>query len=227
MNVGEGRNSEGNAERDSGPQGSGPKDFASRDNATQAPGVRNGDEKDQDNAQTVPAALATRDAEIAIFAAGCFWGTEEYFRRLPGVISTEVGYCGGAVEFPSYEDVCTGATGHAESLRIEFDPAKIGYRELLRHFFRMHDPTQRNRQGNDIGTQYRSAVFYVEDRQREAAQSLIAEMTAGGLYARPLTTQVVPATTFYSAEEYHQDYLRKHPGGYCHVNLALAAKPLD
>jgi len=225
MATGAGRDSGMNSGRDSGAQASGAKVFASRDGGAQD---NSGKEVGKGNANGVtPAPGAAPATEIAIFAAGCFWGTEEYFRRLPGVVSTEVGYCGGTAESPSYEDVCTGATGHAESLWIEYDPAKIGYRTLLRHFFRMHDPTQRNRQGNDIGAQYRSAIFYVGERQREAAEALIAEMTASGLYARPLATQVVPASIFYPAEEYHQDYLRKHPGGYCHVDIALAAKPLD
>jgi len=165
--------------------------------------------------------------QTAIFAAGCFWGTEEYFRRLPGVESTEVGYSGGTVANPSYEEVCTGTTGHAESLKIEFDPAKIGYVELLRHFFRMHDPTQKDRQGNDVGTQYRSVVFYQDEAQRQAALSLIAAMSKSGEYKKPIATELVKAMPFYSAEAYHQDYLRKNPGGYCHVDLSLAAKPLE
>ena len=166
-------------------------------------------------------------AETAVFAAGCFWGTEEYFRRLPGVLSTVVGYSGGTTVNPTYEEVCTGRTGHAESLKIEFDPARISYDDLLKHFFRMHDPTQKNRQGNDVGTQYRSVVFYQNEEQRKAAASLIASMTKSGKYSRPITTELVAAMPFYPAEEYHQDYLRKNPGGYCHVDLGLAAKPLE
>jgi methionine-S-sulfoxide reductase len=165
--------------------------------------------------------------ETAIFAAGCFWGTEEYFRRLPGVASTEVGYSGGTKADPSYQEVCTGKTGHAESLRIEFDPAVIGYEALLAHFFRMHDPTQKDRQGNDIGTQYRSVVFYKDEGQRAAAASFIAALAASGKYRKPIATSLEKAAPFYSAEEYHQDYLVKNPGGYCHVDLSLAAKPLD
>lgn len=165
--------------------------------------------------------------ETTVFAAGCFWGTEEYFRRLPGVLSAEVGYSGGTTPNPSYEEVCTGKTGHAESLKIEFDPAKISYLDLLRHFFRMHDPTQRNRQGNDVGSQYRSVVFYESEAQRESAKSLIASLAASGKYSRPIATELVAVMPFYSAEEYHQDYLRKNPGGYCHVDLGLAAKPLE
>jgi len=165
--------------------------------------------------------------ETAVFAAGCFWGTEEYFRRLKGVLSTEVGYSGGRTAKPTYQEVCTGSTGHAESLKIEFDPATISYKELLRHFFRMHDPTQRDRQGNDVGSQYRSVVFYQDESQRQAAQALIADMAKSGQYRKPIATEVVAAMPFYSAEEYHQDYLIKNPGGYCHVDLGLASKPLD
>lgn len=165
--------------------------------------------------------------ETAIFAAGCFWGTEEYFRRLAGVISTEVGYSGGTTANPTYGEVCTGKTGHAESLKIRFDPARISYTELLRHFFRMHDPTQKDGQGPDRGSQYRSVVFYETEEQRAAAESLIALLSKSGGYARPIATELVPAMPFYPAEDYHQDYLRKNPGGYCHVDLSLAGKPLD
>ncbi len=173
-----------------------------------------------------PAAGASQ-TETAIFAAGCFWGTEEYFRRLPGVLSTEVGYSGGTTANPTYKEVCTGKTGHAESLKIGFDPSKIAYRDLLRHFFRMHDPTQVDRQGNDVGSQYRSAVFYASEDQRKEAEALIVEMNASGSYGRPIATEVTKASPFYPAEDYHQDYLRKNPGGYCHVDLNLASRPLD
>ena len=167
------------------------------------------------------------ELETAVFGAGCFWGTEEYFRRLPGVVSTEVGYSGGTTANPTYQEVCTGKTGHAESLKLEFDPTKIRYEVLLRHFFRMHDPTQLNRQGADIGTQYRSVVFYSSEAQRSAALSLIAELEASGKYRKPIATLLVAAMPFYPAEGYHQDYLRKNPGGYCHVDLSLAAEPLE
>jgi len=174
-----------------------------------------------------PAAGAAARAETAIFAAGCFWGTEEYFRRLSGVLATDVGYSGGTTASPTYKEVCSGRTGHAESLKIEFDPAKIAYRDLLRHFFRMHDPTQVNRQGNDVGSQYRSAVFYASEDQRKEAESLISELNASGSYGKPIATEVTKASPFYPAEDYHQDYLRKNPGGYCHVDLNLASRPLD
>lgn len=182
---------------------------------------------------TAPAAAAKAAAakavasETALFAAGCFWGTEEYFRRLPGVLSTEVGYSGGTTPNPSYAQVCTGKTGHAEALRIEFEPAKISYHDLLRHFFRMHDPTQLNRQGPDVGTQYRSAIFYRDEAQKSQAAGLIAELAKSGAYGKPIATSLEPAGPFYAAEEYHQDYLRKNPGGYCHVDLSLASEPLE
>jgi len=165
--------------------------------------------------------------ETAIFAAGCFWGTEAYFRALPGVLSTEVGYSGGTTVDPTYEEVCTGRTGHAESLQVVFDPSKIGYVTLLKHFFRMHDPTSLNRQGGDVGTQYRSAVFYAGPEQRRIAEETVASLSKSGRYGRPVVTQVAPAGPFYPAEDYHQDYLEKNPGGYCHVDLGLLKKPLD
>lgn len=165
--------------------------------------------------------------QVAVFAAGCFWGTQEYFRRLPGVITTTVGYCGGTTINPSYKEVSRNSTGHAESLKIEFDPAVISYQDLARHFFRMHDPTQLNRQGNDFGTQYRSAIFCQNDDQRVIAEATIHKLTASKKYKKPIVTQVLPAAPFYPAEDYHQDYLRKNPGGYCHVDLSLASQPLE
>jgi peptide methionine sulfoxide reductase msrA/msrB len=165
--------------------------------------------------------------QTAIFAAGCFWGTEEYFRRLPGVVSTRVGYSGGSKPDPTYEEVCAGGTGHAEALKLEFDPSKIRYEDLVRHFFRMHDPTQRDRQGNDIGEQYRSLIFYGDESQRGIAESVLAGLRSSGRYKRPIATEIAAAMPFYEAEERHQEYLRKHPGGYCHVDLGLAERPLE
>ena len=162
----------------------------------------------------------------AILAAGCFWGTEAYFRSLPGVLDVTVGYTGGDRE-ARYEEVCSGTTGHAEAVRIEFDPARISYRDILRHFFRMHDPTTANRQGNDVGSQYRSAIFYVSDAQRAIAESLVDELEKVGAYGAPVVTEIAGAKEFFPAEERHQRYLERHPGGYCHVNLALSRKPLD
>jgi len=153
--------------------------------------------------------------ETATLAGGCFWGVEELVRKLPGVVDTTVGYAGGTLDNPVYEDVKTGRTGHAESLQIVFDPAKISYDEILDFFFRLHDPTTANRQGNDIGTQYRSAIFYHDDAQRDAAKRAIDR--AQPKWPRPIVTEVVPFTNFYEAEDYHQDYLQRKPNGYtCH-----------
>ncbi len=156
--------------------------------------------------------------ETAILAGGCFWGMEEIVRKIPGVLETSVGYIGGTVKNPTYEQVCTGRTGHAEALAVVFDPAKLSYEQLLGYFFRMHDPTTLNRQHNDVGTQYRSAIFYTSDAQRQVAQQVKAKVEASGKWKRPIVTEITEASEFYSAEEYHQDYLVKHPGGYnCHV----------
>ena len=155
--------------------------------------------------------------ETATLAGGCFWGAQEMLRGLPGVVSTAVGYAGGKTENPKYEDVKTGATGHAESVEIEFDPSKISYGAILDLFFRMHDPTTPNRQGNDAGTQYRSVIFYHGLGQKKEAESAMARARASGRWKKPIVTEIVPAGKFWPAEEYHQDYLKKHPGGYtCH-----------
>ena len=169
-------------------------------------------EKDKTGAQATPA-----KTEEAVLAGGCFWGMVELLRKEPGVVATEVGYTGGVTKDPTYEDVKTGRTGHAESIRVEFDPTKTSYEAILRFFFRMHDPTTLNRQGNDVGTQYRSAIFYENDEQRRTAEKVKASVEASGKWKRPITTEIVPATEFWPAEEYHQNYLQKHPGGYtCH-----------
>ena len=153
--------------------------------------------------------------EKATLAGGCFWGVEDLFRKLNGVVDTTVGYTGGTLSKPRYEDVKTGRTGHAESIEIEFDPEKISYEEILDYFFRLHDPTTVNQQGNDRGTQYRSAIFYHDDKQREAAERAVKK--AQEKWPRAIVTQVVPASAFWPAEEYHQDYLRRIPYGYtCH-----------
>lgn len=155
--------------------------------------------------------------ETAIFGGGCFWGVEEIFRKIPGVIDTEVGYCGGQMKNPTYEDVCTGKTDHAEVVKVNFDPAKLSFSNLLDYFFRMHDPTTLNRQHNDIGTQYRSVIFYQSEDQKIEAEKKIKEVSESKKWSRPIVTQVVPAMPYYSAEAYHQDYLQKNPGGYnCH-----------
>lgn len=155
--------------------------------------------------------------ETATLAGGCFWGVEELIRQLDGVIDTEVGYTGGSTPNATYEMVKTGRTGHAESIRIEFNPDVISYEEILRFFFRLHDPTTRNRQGNDAGTQYRSAIFYHDEAQRETAEKVRRDVDASGKWSDPIVTEIVPASDFWSAEQYHQDYLQKHPNGYtCH-----------
>ncbi len=155
--------------------------------------------------------------EIALLAGGCFWGVEELIRQLPGVISTEVGYTGGELKNPRYEDVKKGNTKHAEAIRIEFNPKILTYEELLRYFFRLHDPTTLNRQGNDRGTQYRSAIFYNSPEQKKLAEKIKNEIDLSKKWKNPVVTEIVPATTFYPAEDYHQKYLQKNPGGYtCH-----------
>lgn len=145
---------------------------------------------------------------------------EEIIRKIPGVMETTVGYTGGSTPNPTYKQVCTGATGHAEAIQVAFDPSKISYESILDHFFRMHDPTTPNRQHNDVGTQYRSAIFYHSEEQRQIAHKVKERFDKSGRFQRPIVTQLVPASEFFPAEEYHQDYLRKNPGGYnCHVLL--------
>lgn len=159
-----------------------------------------------------------RQAEVAVLAGGCFWGVEDILRDVPGVLDTEVGYTGGWLENPRYEDTHDSASGHAEAIRVTFDPTVLSYEELLeRWFFRLHDPTTLNRQGNDVGTQYRSTIFPQTPEQQETAERVRARVQASGKWKRPITTSIEPASTWYSAEMYHQDYLRKNPGGYsCH-----------
>jgi len=155
--------------------------------------------------------------ETATLAGGCFWGVEELIRKLPGVIGTTVGYTGGTLPNARYEDVKTGRTGHAESIEIRFDPDRISYEEILRYFFRLHDPTTPNRQGNDVGSQYRSAIFVHDDAQRATAEQVKKEVETSGKWTRPIATEIVAATDFWPAEDYHQDYLQKYPNGYtCH-----------
>lgn len=158
-----------------------------------------------------------KNIEVATFAGGCFWGMEEIIRKIPGVVETNVGYTGGSVENPNYELVKLGTTNHAEAVEIKFDPQKVSFKTLLDYFFRMHDPTTLNRQGNDIGTQYRSAIFYHTPEQKLTAEQTIKEIEAKKRWNKPIVTQIIPAGTFYLAEDYHQDYLQKHPNGYtCH-----------
>jgi peptide methionine sulfoxide reductase msrA/msrB len=160
---------------------------------------------------------ANADLQTATFAAGCFWGVESLFRKVKGVVETTVGYTGGTTIDPIYRQVCTGITGHAEAVQILFDRKIVSYEELLSLFWRMHDPTTPNRQGPDVGTQYRSAIFYHSEEQRKAAERSREEFDSSGVYINKATTQIVAASTFYAAEDYHQDYFEKQGGGSCHV----------
>jgi len=176
-----------------------------------------GAKKAESNVAEQKARNAMQKTETAILAGGCFWGMEDLLRKVTGITATEVGYTGGQLANPRYADVKTGKTGHAEAIRVEFEPGKISYREVLSYFFRMHDPTTLNRQGNDIGTQYRSAIFYLSEEQKKTAEEVKREVDLSGKWRRPVVTEVVPASTFYPAEDFHQDYLEKNPGGYtCH-----------
>lgn len=161
--------------------------------------------------------------ETALFAGGCFWGVEHWLGQVPGVISARSGYTGGTVPNPTYEQVCTGLTGHAEAVQVVFDPGRVSYEELAKLFFEIHDPTTLDSQGPDFGTQYRSAVFYESPEQKALAEKLIAQLRANGY---DVVTKVLPASKFYPAEEYHQDYLTKHPGRYdCHIRVSRFDKP--
>jgi peptide-methionine (S)-S-oxide reductase len=155
----------------------------------------------------------------ATFGAGCFWGIEAVFRDVPGVVDAAVGYSGGNVANPTYEDVCTDRTGHAEVVQVEFDPQQVSYEELLEVFWRSHDPTQLNRQGPDIGRQYRSVIFYHDDEQKAEAEESKAQFESLGRYRRPIVTEIVPAAPFYRAEEYHQQYLKKQGLDSCSIDL--------
>jgi methionine-S-sulfoxide reductase len=156
----------------------------------------------------------TMTKDTATLAGGCFWGMEEIIRAIPGVLNTTVGYTGGTVDNPNYNIVKLGTTNHAESVEVEFDPSKLNFETLLGYFFRMHDPTTVNQQGNDKGTQYRSVIFYHSEEQKKVAENVIKNVTAAGKWKKPIVTQVVPVSKFYPAEDYHQDYLKKNPGGY-------------
>jgi peptide-methionine (S)-S-oxide reductase len=153
----------------------------------------------------------------AQFAAGCFWGIEAAFARIPGVLETAVGYAGGHAEKPTYEQVCSGRTGHAETVEVDFDPAQVSYADLVEAFFAMHDPTQLNRQGPDIGTQYRSAIFYADDEQKAVAEAAKAKLDGSGHLRRPVATEITPASRFWRAEEYHQKYFARRGLAACPV----------
>lgn len=158
----------------------------------------------------------------AVFGAGCFWGVEAAFRKIEGVTATEVGYVGGETENPTYQDVCAGATGHAEVVRVTFDPDRVSYRELLAVFFRLHDPTQKDRQGPDVGRQYRSVVFPQDDAQERDARAALAEEDGSGRHAAPVATTIEPAAPFWRAEEYHQQYLAKRGQDACAATIRPA-----
>jgi peptide-methionine (S)-S-oxide reductase len=162
-----------------------------------------------------------KDLQVATLAGGCFWCLEAVYDELKGVEAVESGYSGGHVENPSYEDVCDGGTGHAEAVRITFDPAVVSYADLLHIFFTIHDPTTLNRQGADVGPQYRSAIFFHDPEQKAAAEQAIREITASGIWTNPIVTQVVAFEKFYEAEGYHQEYFKKNPfQGYCRAIIA-------
>jgi len=153
----------------------------------------------------------------ATFGAGCFWGVEGAFRRVKGVTGAAVGYLGGTFKNPTYQDVCTGQTGHAEVVQVDYDPSKVSYEDLLKVFWESHDPTTLNRQGPDIGTQYRSAIFYHDAEQQAAALASKEKLQSSGVYKRPIVTEITPASEFYRAEDYHQQYLEKHGRSSCHI----------
>lgn len=155
--------------------------------------------------------------ETATFGAGCFWGVEETFRQIPGVLDTAVGYLGGHTQNPTYQDVCTDETGHAEVVQVTYDPAKVSYDQLLNTFWESHDPTTLNRQGPDIGTQYRSAIFFHSPEQERIARASKEKMQASGKFRRPIVTEITPASTFHRAEDYHQKYLAKRGLSHCHI----------
>lgn len=155
--------------------------------------------------------------EKATFAAGCFWGVEAAFRQVPGVVDTAVGYTGGHARNPTYEEVCSDETGHAEAVEVLYDPARVGYGRLLEVFWEMHDPTTPNRQGPDVGSQYRSAIFFHSPEQKAAAESSKEKLAQSGAYRKPVVTEIVPAAEFWRAEEYHQQYLQKRGLASCHI----------
>lgn len=155
--------------------------------------------------------------EIATFAAGCFWGVEDTFRRVPGVTSTRVGYTGGSTEHPSYRQVCAHTTGHAEAVEVTYDSTQVSYQQLVGTFFELHDPTQMNRQGPDVGDQYRSAIYVHDARQREIAEQTRGRLEAERRFRRPIVTEITSAPVFWMAEDYHQQYFEKRGGGACHI----------
>lgn len=177
-----------------------------------------------ENPMNTPQPLTPSEPQTLVLGGGCFWCTEAVFKEVRGVLDVESGYSNGQVERPSYEEVCSGRTGCVEVVRVVYDPAQVSTRELLEVFFLIHDPTTLNRQGHDVGTQYRSGIYYTTPEQRAVAEALIREMSQDPLYAAPIVTEVLPLANYWPAEAYHQDYFEKHPTqGYC---LAVAAPKL-
>lgn len=161
--------------------------------------------------------------ETATLAGGCFWGMEDLIRKLPGVLDTDVGYAGGQTDKPVYETVKSGRTGHAETLQVQFDADILNFENLLLYFYKIHDPTTEDQQGNDIGSQYRSAIFYHSEEQKTVAEKVIARVNKAAAWKRPVATELIAATNFFKAEEYHQDYLEKNPNGYtCHFERKIS-----
>ncbi len=174
-----------------------------------------------------PTGPGSSEEAVAVFGGGCFWCVEAVFRRLKGVVSVESGYCGGTTAAPTYEEVCTGRSGHAEVVRVRFDPALVPYVRLLEVFFATHDPTTQDRQGADVGSQYRSVIFAQDDVQRREANDAIARLDASGVYDRPVVTQVVDAAPVVPAEPYHQDYWARNPGQpYCEATIPAKIEKL-
>lgn len=173
-------------------------------------------------AESLKKGASMNSSETAYLAGGCFWGVEELFRKLPGVLETQVGYMGGETKNATYNLVKTGTTNHAETVKVTFDPKKLKYEDLLLYFFKIHDPTTANRQGNDVGTQYRSAIFFTTDNQKEDAERVKIRVEKSKAWKAPIVTQILKAGEFWTAEEFHQDYLQKNPGGYtCHYERKL------
>lgn len=175
------------------------------------------DAKGMGQSETASGNRDTTETQTAMFGAGCFWGVQAKFDKIDGVIATEVGYAGGSMDKPTYKDVCTDETGHAEVVHITFDPAKVSYQQLVDAFFALHDPTQMNRQGPDYGTQYRTVIFYYSPEQQKIALDTIQRLTEAKKFPRPIVTQVVPAAEFWKAEDYHQKYLKKRGLDDCHL----------
>jgi methionine-S-sulfoxide reductase len=171
-----------------------------------------------------PDSCAFAGSQKAVFAVGCFWGAQAYFKKVKGVLSARAGYTGGHKANPSYEEVKTGTTGHAEAVEVVFDPALVSFKRLLEHFWQIHNPTSLNKQGGDSGSQYRAGVFHLTPEQKEEAEKSKLELEKSGKYSKPVVTEITQAGEFYQAEEHHQDYLDKNPGGYCHIKLDSATK---